>query len=56
MRGKFDDLTSPYLSETDRDTLASALLSLDQCTDMGALLALTRSSQNAHLRAAGSDD
>ena len=56
MRGKFDDLTSPYLDEADRDKLAGALLSLDECTDMGALLALTRPSQNAPLRAAGSDD
>ena len=56
MRGKFDDLTGPYLSETDRDALAGALLSLDECTDMRGLLALTRSPSNAPLRAAGSDD
>jgi 2-methylcitrate dehydratase PrpD len=56
MRGKFDDLTRPYLSETERDTLAGALLRLDECTDMRALLALTRSPRDTHLRAAGSDD
>ena len=56
MRGKFDDLTGPYLSESDRDTLAGALLHLDECTDMRALLALTRSPRNAHLRATGSND
>ena len=56
MRGKFDDLTSPYLNETDRDALAGALLHLDECTDMRALLALTHPSQSAPLRAAGSDD
>jgi len=56
MRGKFDDLTGPYLNETDRDALAGALLHLDECTDMRALLALTHPSQSAPLRAAGSDD
>ena len=56
MRGKFDDLTSPYLNETDRDALAGALLHLDECSDMRALLALTHPSQSAPLRAAGSDD
>ena len=56
MRAKFDDLTGPYLDETDRDALAGALLRLDECTDLAALLALTRSKADAHLRVAGSDD
>ena len=56
MRGKFDDLTGPYLNETDRDALAGALLHLDECSDMRALLALTHPSHSAPLRAAGSDD
>jgi 2-methylcitrate dehydratase PrpD len=56
MRGKFDDLTGPYLSQIDRDALAGALLRLDECTDMRGLLALTRSPHNAPLRAAGSHD
>ncbi len=56
MRAKFDDLTGPYLDETDRDTLAGALLGLDECRDFAALLALTRSKSDAHLRVAGSDD
>jgi 2-methylcitrate dehydratase PrpD len=56
MRAKFDDLTGPYLGETDRDALAGALLSLDACTDLRGLLALTRSRQDARLRVAGSDD
>ena len=56
LRGKFDDLTAPYLGESDRDALAEALLSLDQCSDMRALLALTRSRPDTRLRAAGSDD
>ncbi len=56
MRAKFDDLTGPYLGEADRDALAGALLSLDECTDLGCLLAATRSRQAAHLKAAGSDD
>jgi hypothetical protein len=56
MRAKFDDLTGPYLDETDRDTLAGALLRLDECTDLPTLLALTRSKPDSHLRVAGSDD
>jgi 2-methylcitrate dehydratase PrpD len=56
MRGKFDDLTAPYLSESDRDALAGALLDLDGCTDLRALLARTRSRPDARLRVAGSDD
>jgi 2-methylcitrate dehydratase PrpD len=56
MRGKFDDLTGPYLDDGARERLAQALLHLDECKDMRALLALTRSQKGAHLRAAGSDD
>jgi len=56
MRAKFDDLAAPYLDEADRDALAGALLRLDECTDLTALLALTRSKPDAHLRVAGSDD
>jgi len=56
MRGKFDDLTGPYLDAPARDALANALLSLDDCTDLRALLALTRPQPDAHLRVAGSDD
>jgi hypothetical protein len=56
MRAKFDDLTGPYLNAGERDALASALLHLDQCTDMRALLALTRRREDTLLRAAGSDD
>jgi 2-methylcitrate dehydratase PrpD len=56
MRAKFDDLTGPYLGESDRERLANALLSLDACTDLRGVLALTRSKQDTHLRVAGSDD
>jgi 2-methylcitrate dehydratase PrpD len=56
MRAKFDDLTGPYLDVPDRDALANALLSLDECTDLRALLALTRPQRDTHLRVAGSDD
>ncbi len=56
MRAKFDDLTAPYLSEGDRDGLAGALLELDRCTDLRALLARTRSRPDTRLRVAGSDD
>ena len=56
MRAKFDDLTSPYLGQAERDDLAAALLQLDACTDLPALLALTRQTEDAHLRVAGSDD
>jgi len=56
MRAKFDDLTGPYLDESERDALAGALLSLDDCRNLSALLALTRSKPDAHLRVAGSDD
>ncbi len=60
MRAKFDDLTSPYLGEADRGALAGELLSLDTCTDVRALLALTRTRRDSHqgapLRVAGSDD
>ena len=55
MRAKFDDLTGPYLDETGRDRLAGALLQLGECTDLRALLALTRANQEA-LRVVGSDD
>ena len=56
MRAKFDDLTSPYLGQMQRDDLAAALLQLDACTDLPALLARTRQTKDAHLRVAGSDD
>jgi 2-methylcitrate dehydratase PrpD len=56
MRAKFDDLTGPYLNNSERDRLADALLHLDACTDMRGLLALTRPDPGAHLRAAGSND
>jgi 2-methylcitrate dehydratase PrpD len=56
MRAKFDDLTRPYLDEAARDGLADALLNLDACTDLRALLARTRSDPGAHLKVAGSDD
>lgn len=56
MRAKFDDLTGPYLNHSDRDALAGALLHLDECRDLRALLALTRSRSDTHLRAAGSND
>lgn len=56
MRAKFDELTGPYLDASDRDALASALLGLDECTDMRGLLALTRSREDTRLRVAGSDD
>jgi 2-methylcitrate dehydratase PrpD len=56
MRAKFDDLTGPYLGESDRERLAGALLGLDACTDLPSVLALTRSTPDTHLRVAGSDD
>jgi 2-methylcitrate dehydratase PrpD len=56
MRAKFDDLTRPYLDQAARDGLADALLNLDECTDLRALLARTRSDSGAHLKVAGSDD
>lgn len=56
MRAKFDDLTGPYLGEAERDALAGALLALDTCTDLGGVLAQTRTSLDARLRVAGSDD
>ncbi len=56
MRTKFDDLTRPFLDEAARDGLADALLNLDECTDLRALLARTRSDPGAHLKVAGSDD
>jgi 2-methylcitrate dehydratase PrpD len=56
MRGKFDDLVSPYLDASQRERLASALLGLDKATDLGAVLALTRSVPGTPLRVAGSDD
>ena len=56
MRAKFDELTGLYLDDGNRDALATAILTLDACTDMRGLLALTRSHEDAHLRVAGSDD
>lgn len=45
LRAKFDGLTGPYLTARRRDELANAILALEQATDMGALLRLTRPDQ-----------
>ena len=42
LRAKFDGLAGPHLSARRRDELAGALLALDQATDIGAVLRLTR--------------
>ncbi len=52
LRAKFDSLVAPYLNEQQRDGLAAALLSLDTAQDVAALLALTRPTHGAGLKAA----
>ena len=42
LRAKFDGLAGPYLSAPQRDQLANAILALEQCKDIGALLRLAR--------------
>lgn len=42
LRGKFDGLVSPYLTEDRRDALVKTLLSLEQADDISAVLRLTR--------------
>lgn len=56
MRGKFDDLVSPYLDQAQRDRLAGALLGLEDAADLHGVLALTRPGSPARLKLAGSDD
>lgn len=43
LRAKFDGLTSPYLSDSERESLASTLLLLDEADDIGHVLDLTSS-------------
>ena len=45
LRAKFDGLTGPYLTARRRDELANAILALEQATDIGAVLRLTRPDQ-----------
>ncbi|MDX1433738.1 MAG: MmgE/PrpD family protein [Gammaproteobacteria bacterium] len=56
MRGKFDDLVSPYLDEAHRERLAKTLLGMNGDTDVRELLALTRAQRDAKLKVAGGDD
>src|SRR6185503_1550069 len=42
LRAKFDGLVAPYLSARRRDELATAILTLDQARDIGAVLRLSR--------------
>ena len=45
LRAKFDGLTSPYLCQSERASLASALLSLDEADDIEHVLSLTSPQQ-----------
>jgi 2-methylcitrate dehydratase PrpD len=47
LRAKFDGLTTVTLSDARRNALSTALLSLEKVTDVGALMALTRSNRTA---------
>ncbi|HSA72143.1 MAG TPA: MmgE/PrpD family protein [Burkholderiales bacterium] len=53
LRAKFDGLTGPYLSARRRDELASALQSLEQVKDIGAVLRQTRPEHPQRIAAAG---
>ena len=52
VHAKFDGLAAPYLSASRRDAIASALLTLDQAQDIGAVLRLTRPEPSGAQRAA----
>ena len=52
LRAKFDGLAGPYVSARRRDELAGAILALEQATDIGALLRLTRPEDARGRRAA----
>jgi 2-methylcitrate dehydratase PrpD len=43
LRAKFDGLCAPYLDDLQRDTLADALLSLENANQVGAVFALSQS-------------
>jgi 2-methylcitrate dehydratase PrpD len=53
LRAKFDGLTAPYLSQSRRDALAAALLTLEDASDIGAVLRLTRPEPAQERRIAG---
>ena len=52
LHAKFDGLTALTLSDARRDALANALLSLENVTDVAALMALTRTDRDAGIRLA----
>jgi 2-methylcitrate dehydratase PrpD len=56
LRGKFDGLVEPYLSKARRDAAATALLTLEQADDIGAVLRLTRPDRSAAPKAAAGND
>ena len=53
-RSKFDDLVAPYLSEKQRDTLVSEMLTFEKSSSVDAILDLTCSDEQV-LRIAGED-
>ena len=53
-RSKFDDLVAPYLSEKQRDTLVSEMLTFEKSSSVNAMLGLTCSDEQG-LRMAGED-
>jgi 2-methylcitrate dehydratase PrpD len=55
LRAKFDSLVTPYLAKSQHDQLADELLSLEQCRDISALLALTYPAQTPAIAAVGDD-
>ena len=56
VRAKFESLARPCLSARRIDALAQALMSLDEASDVGALLSLTRGAGAPPLKMAAGDD
>ncbi len=56
VRAKFESLARPCLSALRIDALAQALMSLDEASDIGALLSLTRGAGAPPLKMASGDD
>ena len=56
VRAKFESLARPCLSARRIDALERALMSLDQASDIGELLSLTRGEGAPPLKMASGDD